>query len=237
MNHINDPLKTIDALITKILEEYGDDLSGKIDKNLVDKIFYEKYEVDVNNYSLYYILENILKSNSLSDDLKKEIYKIHVFDNDFWDIVFDILNEEEEAFIETKFLREMQVDCRIDLYKSIFYDLILNTNDFEKKYEEYRARLTYDEFLCFHRVEYTMVAFIISHNKSKNYFKQDVYDMFRFDTEEVDLMWQLINDNKDQLTPMLLFSQNRNILSKIDYITESIKIITNIFKDILSDNE
>lgn len=141
-------------------------------------------------------------------------------------IIINVINSNLKPFEEMSYFRKI----KISEFKSLMVYLVNNTliNTESKDIVLKETGLSNDNFTFAIRLLNTINDYVIVRRFTANRFQKILFDMFRFDIEKSEFLWELYNTNKKQLTEVVML----NNISLCRDINNTLSNLLNIFSDI-----
>lgn len=139
----------------------------------------------------------------------------------FVKIIEDELRDNTISFIESEYIRKLDIP---NFKKSIQYaldNIIINKESEQEVAEQLHIDRT--QFGYFVKFMNTANDLIIIKRFTKNNFSTAMYDLFRLETQKIEYIWELFEQNKDSLVTSALLSAITSIRkanNNLDFLNE-----------------
>lgn len=184
------------------------------------------------NY-IFNILSNIIdlykncnNDNTFEEYISKlkEEYK----NQEFWNATFEILKDNLNKFKDLSFFRNYSNEEKFRIFKYVVNNKFITYNGIENAVKD--LKLEKKKIITIFSLVDWIVNSTILLRYSKKHFEYCIYDYQRLEKYFADLMWDYLDNNRNELEKILLLKasyDNKITADKIDYIANSVNDIKN----------
>lgn len=205
-----------ETIVKKIKQDMSDTEVKKLIRS--ERVAFNK-EIDT--------LSNRIKDGERIEDVICAIHNeltSHVLIN----IVENEIKNETISFIESEHIRSLELSGFCELIKYSLDNIIINKES-ERVVAEH-LQLDRKSFGYLVKFMNTINDLIVVKRFTKNNFSIAMFDLFRLDTDKINYIWQLFEDNKAQLINASLLSTIatiRRINNNIDFLNDLLANLDN----------
>lgn len=210
-----------------MFETLASNITKEMDEREINEYLGSKeHEKDYKNEIL--TLSDRVKNGESIDQVCSEVRK-NIKNEILLEIIFSDLNVSLQPFEETEFLRNIDFNHFEDYSKFIFNNTILRLSSV--KQIQSMIDISIDELKCVVKFLNHSKLLIIIKRYSKELFIETIYEMFRLDRKCAEFIWQLFDNNRDELVVSVMMDSSELLKS----IKGSVSMILEIFKDIIEE--
>lgn len=173
-------------------------------------------------------LSDRIKDGESSDNVHVDICSKIKNDN-FLELIFSDLNNSLQPFYETEFLRNLEITDFEKFINIVFENGILRLSSI--KQVQSIVDISVENLKCIVKFLNYSKYQIITKRYSKELFITTTYDMFRLNRNYAEVVWNLFDNNRNDLIISVLMDNSDMIRD----IKNSVYMILNIFEDIIED--
>ena len=130
-------------------------------------------------------------------------------EDEFWELVKWYVDNRIKTSQELSFVRELSDDCFYEIFDYILKNFILEYNSISKHkdFNEQQIRIMI-------KALNTFVKMIIGDFYSKKRFSSATDDLFGLSENQINYLWDLINNNKNDLTYIMIMNRLERLENK-----------------------
>ncbi len=206
--------------------ELKEKISPEMNKKDIEKILFTNNEYKMEIATKINLIKEGLEKDKVFKDIQNEC------NNEILsDIIIAIIKDNITPFEETQFLREENFEKFKYLINYLFENMILQIE--LKKVIKEATNLEDDQINCAGKLLYTAMEWAINKRYSNLHFYESFYDMFRFEKNKIDFIWELYTQNKQTLINIVLL----NNINTCKEIKQKVEHWSDLFMKIFDEDE